>query len=122
MKNKNAKQMISDAVLKGRVAIWQGDESEVFAAKSLKQIEDEFGVTEEFPDDNGNVVSRNWKYWWTLCVSEKEWDSKNKKYLTKGSKVLNKDGSAINYYERLPLICGVYGGENDVAQVLTCYS
>ena len=122
MKNKHVKQMISDVVLKGRVAIWQGDESEVFAAKSLKQIEDEFGVTEEFPDEHGNIVSKSWKYWWTTCVSEKEWDTKKQKYVTKGSVVKNKDGEPVNYYERLPLICGVYGGTNDVAQVLTSYS
>lgn len=114
--------MISDIVLKGRKAIWQGDETEVFAAKSLEQIEREFGVTEEFPDEHGNIVSRSWKYWWTPCVSEKEWDSNKKKYITKGGVVKNKTGEIIYYYEKLPLICGVYGGADDVAQVLTSYS
>ena len=120
MKNKRVKQMICDVVLKGRKAVWYGDETEVFAAKSLKQIEDEFGITEEFPDEYNNIVSANWRYWWKVCLSEKEYT--NGKYITKGASVYNKHGELIPEYERLPLICGVYGGADDVAQVLTSYN
>ncbi len=121
MKNKKVKQMLFDVVLKGRKAIWHGDESGVFAAKSLEQLNAEFGV-EEFPDEYGCVVSSNWKYWWTPCTSEKEFNRKTGKYITKGAPVFNRKGELVECYEKLPLICGVYGGSDDIAQVLTSYS
>lgn len=121
MKNKRVKQMIADVVLQGRKAFWHGDETEVFAAKSFDQLNDEFGM-EEFPDEFGNVVATNWKYWWKCCVSEKEWCHKKGKYITKGSPVHNRKGEIMEELERLPLICGVYGGAEDVAQVSTSYN
>lgn len=119
--NKKAKQMIADVVLQGRKAFWHGDETEVFAAKSFEQLNDEFGM-EEFPDDEGNLVAANWKYWWKTCVSEKKWCNKKGKYITKGQLMYGADGELIQEHERLPLICGVYGGADDVAQILTSYS
>lgn len=96
MKNKRAKQMICDVVLQGRVAIWHGEESEIFAAKNLKQLNDEFGMNEEFPDKFDNVISKDYRFWWKPCIDE--------------------EGNV------LPLICGVYGGADDVAQVTTSYN
>ncbi|HDY8168844.1 TPA: hypothetical protein RQK98_004173 [Vibrio vulnificus] len=120
MKNKRAKQMITDVVLQGRKAIWSGDETEVFAAKSLKCIEDEFGITEEFPDEYGNVVSANWRYWWRPCLCEKQYQ--NGKYITRGKPAYNRHGELMEEFEYLPLICGVYGAADDVAQVSTSYN
>ncbi len=94
MKNKQVKQMICDITLQGRVAMWHGDESEIFAAKNLEQLNEEFGV-EEFPDKFNNVISKSYKFWWLPCVDE--------------------DGNV------LPSISGVYGGGDDVAQVSTSY-
>ncbi|CAH9016526.1 hypothetical protein VP137E351_P0068 [Vibrio phage 137E35-1] len=38
MKNIRAKQMIADVALKGRKAIWYGEESEIFAAKKCSTV------------------------------------------------------------------------------------
>lgn len=132
MKNKRAKQMIFDVVLKGRKAIWYGEESEVYAANSVEQIEKYFGTDylEEMREDirktieeNGEedfVISRNWRYWWTPCVCEKEY--KDGKYITRGGTVFNRSGELIKYYETLPLVSAVYGDSETVAQVSTSYN
>lgn len=122
MKNKRAKQMICDVVLQGRVAIWHGEESEVFAANSVEQLDEEFGKLDDeaYYDNNGNVVSKNWRYWWSPCVCEKQW--KDGKYITCGTPVYNRSGELMEEFEKLPLICGVYGGGDDVAQVTTSYN
>ncbi|ELJ8564032.1 hypothetical protein RUK47_002934 [Vibrio cholerae] len=120
IKNKQAKQMISDVVLKGRKAFWHGEESEVFAAQSFEQMNDEFGM-EEAADEHGNLVSADWRYFWRPCVSEKEWDSKKGKYITKGAPCRNKEGELMAEYEVLPFICAVYGNADDVAQLTTSY-
>lgn len=118
--NKQVKQMIADIKLQGRKAIWSGEESEVFAAKNLKQVEDEFGITEEFPDEYNNVVSTSWRFWWKPCLSEKVW--KDGKYITRGKPAYNRCGELMEAFEYLPLICGVYGGADDVVQVYTSYN
>ncbi|HEJ2457999.1 TPA: hypothetical protein SLZ51_002349 [Vibrio cholerae] len=119
--NKQVKQMISDVVLQGRKAFWHGEESEVFAAKSFEQLNDYFGM-EEAEDERGNLVSTNWQYFWRPCVSEKGWDNKKGRYITKGAPCYNKRGELINEYEVLPLICGVYGNAEDIAQLTTSYN
>ncbi|MGD8109347.1 hypothetical protein [Vibrio sp. TRT 17S01] len=126
--NKKAKQMICDVVLQGRKAIWYGEESEVYAAQSAEQIEKYFGTDslEEMREglkkgeSKDFVISRNWRYWWTPCICEKEWG--NGKYITRGVPVRNKKGELIEHYEALPLICGVYGDSETVAQVTTSYN
>lgn len=118
--NIEIKKIITRTVLQERVAIWYGDETEVFAANSIEQLEDEFGVDEVFKDEYNNVVSTNWRYWWTPCLTEKAYV--DGKFVSKGQKAYNKHGELIAEYEYLPLICGVYGGADDVAQVLTSYN
>ncbi|WP_114774495.1 hypothetical protein [Vibrio cholerae] len=121
MENKRVKQMICDVVLQGRKAFWHGEESEVFAAKSVDQLNDEFGM-EEAADEYGNLVSANWRYFWRPCVSEKEWNSQTGKHITKGQPAYNKKGHLLAEYEVLPLICGVYGDAEDIAQLTTSYN
>ncbi|GAB3528565.1 hypothetical protein [Photobacterium alginatilyticum] len=118
--NKQVKQMITDVTLQGRKAIWFGEESEIFAAKNLEQLENEFGEKEEFPDAYGNVVSADWRFWWKPCLCEK--DYKNGKYITHGQPAYNRQGELTVAFEYLPLICGVYGNTNDVAQVSSSYT
>lgn len=120
MKNKQAKQMIVDITLKGRKAIWSGDESEVFAAKDIEHVELYFGITEEFKDEYDNVVSSNWRFWWAPSLCEKE--CKNGRYVLKGKQAFNKHGEKVEHLEIMPLINGVYGDANDVAQILTSYN
>lgn len=117
MKNKQVKQMIVSVVLQGRKAIWHGEETEIFAANSVEQLDEEFGKMDDelFYDENSNVVSNNWKFWWTPCAFEIGIDE------MKGQPVKNKDGSINPYYESLPLICGVYGDSNTIAMVSTSY-
>ncbi|MES1922266.1 hypothetical protein MHBO_003774 [Bonamia ostreae] len=113
--------MLVSIVLKGRKAIWHSEESEVFAANSLEQLEDEFEVLEDSRDDFKNIVSANWRYWWQPCLSEKCFV--NGKYVTRGAKAINKrTGGVMENYEVLPLICGVYGGKDDICQVTTSYN
>lgn len=114
MKNKRVKQMLFDVVLKGRKAIWYGEESEIFAANSVEQCHEEFKLSDD-DECEGGVISSNWRYWWAPCAFEIGVDN------IKGGLVKNKDGSINPYYESLPLICGVYGDANTVAQVSTSY-
>lgn len=116
MKNKRVKQMLFDVVLKGRKAIWYGEESEIFAANSVEQCHEEFKLLDN-DECEGGVISSNWRYWWTPCVCEKAY--KNGKYITRGGPVLNKQGELIKYYESLPLISAVYGNSETVAQIST---
>lgn len=132
MKNKRVKQMLFDVVLKGRKAIWYGEESEVYAAQNVAQIEKYFGTNylEEMREDirksieenesEDFVISRDWRFWWSPCVCEKAY--KNGKYITRGGPVLNKQGELIKHYESLPLISAVYGDSETVAQVSTSYN
>lgn len=121
MKNKRVKQMIADVTLQGRKAFWHGEETEVFAAKNFEQLNGAFGMDED-KDASGNLVSANWRYFWRPCVSEKEWNSQTGKYITKGQPVYSKKGHLLAEYEVLPLICGVYGGAQDIAQLTTSYN
>ncbi len=124
MKNTKVKQMLVSVILDGRKAIWYGEDSEVYAANSLEQIEDHFRECldgEDCTDEHKNVISSNWRYWWTPCVSEKE--CKKGKLVTKGTQVKSTiTGKVMEQYERLPLICGVYGSAKDISQVLTSYN
>jgi hypothetical protein len=123
MKNKQVKQMIVDSLLQGRKAFWHGEESEVYAAKSLQCLDEEFGVQDDYCyDKNGNVAWSNYKTWWKPCLSEKCWDSKNGKFTTKGKTVYNKDGELVECHEILPLICAVYGDKEDIAMITTSYN
>ncbi|AUS00312.1 hypothetical protein NVP1273O_35 [Vibrio phage 1.273.O._10N.286.54.C7] len=115
MKNKIAKQMIADVALKGRKAIWYGEESEVFAANSAKQCHKEYSCGDD-DECEGGIVSSDWRFWWSPYAFEIGIDE------MKGKPVINKDGSINPYYESLPLVCGVYGGPNDIAQVSTSYN
>lgn len=115
MKNKQAKQMIADVALKGRKAIWYGEESEIFAANSVQQCHEEYSWSED-DECQGEVIPSSWKYWWKPCAFEIGIDD------MKGNPAKNKDGSINPYYEILPLICGVYGDENEICQVSTSYN
>ena len=121
MKNKKFKQMLVDVVLQGRKAYWYGEESETFAAPSLREFEDEFG--ENFIEEcEVGLAWKSYKTWWKPCLCEKAWDSDKGKYITKGKPVYNKQGELIEYWEYLPLINGVYGGKDDVAMLTTSYN
>lgn len=118
MRNKKIKQSIVDVVLQGRRAIWFGEETEVFAAISHSQLEDEFGPAADYEkDDNENVISKDWRYWWKPIASEKQFSEG--RFITKGSKVYSKKGELIEYLEKLPLICGVHGNRYTISQVST---
>ncbi|EGR3853003.1 hypothetical protein DEH12_16710 [Vibrio cholerae] len=121
IKNKQAKQMISDVVLKGRKAFWHGEESEVFAAQSFEQLNDFFGM-EEATDEDGNLASADWRYFWKPQLCGKAWDAKKRKCITKGAPAFNSDGEALNHCEILPLICAVWGGKDDICQISTSYA
>ncbi|MPX98234.1 hypothetical protein EHW61_16535 [Salinivibrio sp. VYel6] len=110
MKNKRAKQMIVDVTLKGRKAIWHGEESEVHAAKSVEQINDHYGM-----DEGGEVITSNWHYWWQMQLCEI-----GDKMV--GKPAIGRDGTVIPHYELLPLVCAVYGNADDVCQVSTSYN
>lgn len=116
MKNKQVKQMIADIVLHGRKAVWYGEESEIFAANSVKQCHEEYS----YEDDDeclGEIISSHWKFWWQPCLFE--FDYRNEKI--KGKQYTdNRD--IIQHYQRLPLICAVYGSTNDISQVSTSYN
>lgn len=115
MKNKRVKQMIAYVALQGRKAIWYGEESEVFAANSVEQCHDEFKWSDN-DECEGGIIYSSWRYWWSPCAFEIGVDD------MKGNPVRNKDGSINPYYESLPLICGVYGDKETVAQVSTSYN
>lgn len=121
MKNKKVKQMLFDVIVKGRKAIWYGEESEVFAANSMEQIEEHFGedLLSELTENDGDCVlpkSKSYKFWWKPCAFEIGIDD------MKGKPVINKDGTVNPYYESLPLICGVYGDKEEIVQVATSYN
>lgn len=107
--------MISDVALKGRKAIWYVEESEIFAANSVKQCHEEYSCGDN-DECEGGVISLNWRFWWIPCAFEIGVDD------MKGKPVKNKDGSINPYYESLPLICGVYGDENEICQISTSYN
>lgn len=114
--NKQIKQAIVDVTLKGRKALWHGEESEIFAAKSVKHLNDEFGVIDDdYPNDNAGVAFKSWKPWWIPCLNEKEPG-------VNGHPVKMKDGSIHPHYVSLPLICNVYGGSDSICQVSTSYN
>lgn len=112
MKNKRVKQMIVDVALQGRAAYWYQEETEIYAARSLEDIEYYFGEVEEFPDDWCNLVSADWRWWWGYQAGEVEGK-------IKGKKCKNRDGEIMKGWQVLPIICSVYGGPFDVAQVST---
>lgn len=124
MKNVKVKQMLFSVILKDRKAIWYGEESEIYAANSIEQIENHFreGLdTDDLIDEHKNVISKNWRYWWRPIVSEKEY--KKGKFITKGTPVKSKStGKVMKEFERLPLICGVYGDKEEIVQVATSYN
>lgn len=114
--NKQIKQAIVDVTMKGRKALWHGEESEIFAAKSVEQLNDEFGVPDEdYPDECGGIAFKSWKTWWIPCLNEKEPG-------LKGQPVKMKDGTIHPHYVSLPLICNVYGDGDCIAQVSTSYN
>lgn len=114
--NHEIKRIIAVAVLKGRKALWHGEVSEVFAANSVEQLNEEFGVIdEENPNENVGVSFTGVKGWWKPCVNEKEEG-------LRGQPVKNKDGTINPNYISLPLICNVYGDGETIAQVSTSYN
>ncbi|EOW9163191.1 hypothetical protein ACN1T8_003812 [Vibrio cholerae] len=119
IKNKQAKQMISDVVLKGRKAFWHYEESEIFAAQSLEQLNDSFRMD---ADEAGDLLSADWRYFWKPQLSGKAWDAKKRKCITKGAPAFNSDGEALNHCEILPLICAVWGGKDVICQISTSYA
>ena len=118
MKNKQAKQMIVDITLKGRKCFWFGEDSEMYAAKSLQQLIDIYGDPDpDFPEDEkGGLVSSNYKVWWKPILVVKG-DG-----YCKGAKVKDKYGKVSEIYETSPLISGVFGNEDQDCPVSTSYS
>lgn len=70
MKNSKVKQMITNEVLKGRKLFWFGEETEIFVAKSLQQLADEFGWPEEDEpvSEQGGEIPLSWL--WKLGYDE----------------------------------------------------
>lgn len=110
------KQSIVDVVLDGRKAFWHGEETEVFAANSVDQLNDEYGIIdEEEPEKSGGISFTNIKGWWIQCLNEKEEG-------LRGRTVYRKDGTVNPNYLYLPLICNVYGKADCIAAVSTSYA
>lgn len=89
MKNKTFKQSQVDSLLKGRKLFWYGEESELFLAKSLQHLEDEFGEG-YYPHADGEYgycgeVKVDWRYWWQPCLCEKGTDVVTGLPITKGT-------------------------------------
>lgn len=109
------KQAIAEVTLKGRKALWHGEVTEVFAANSTDQLNEEYGIIdEENPNDDVGVSFTGFKGWWRPCMNEKEEG-------LRGQPVKRKDGTINPNYIYLPLICNVYGDADCIAQVSTSY-
>ena len=97
MKN-NAKQIIENAVLKGRKVFWFGEETEIFVAKSVEQLVEEYGLQDEdetLEEQSGQLPI---SYLWRIRLLDEL------------------DGTchnAINY---------VYGDKDTVVQLTTSYN
>lgn len=125
VRNKTIKQMLVDVVLQGRKAIWYGEETEIFACKSVEQLEAEFkeGCLKEMREcleaGERSDFARwaNWKGWWRPCVFERR-----SLATMKGKPVCRRDGSIAPYLESLPIICSINGGADDIVLVSTSYN
>ncbi len=97
MKNKAAKEMMTTTTLKGRKVFWFGEETEIFVAKSLQQLVDEFGL----PDEDEALAEQGGK----VRLS----------YLWK--KGYNEEGSSTE-----PVINWVYGDTDTICQLSSSYN
>lgn len=89
--------MIFDCVRKNRSLCWFGEDTEIFLAKSEKQLVKEFGYPDpDFPDDQYGLVKNPVKFLWKNAYCEE-----------KGVQ---------------PLISFTYGSESDCSQILSSYA
>lgn len=69
--NKRVKQMIFDVAMQGRKLFWYGEESEIFIAKSAKDVKAEyFDPTMDDDEQECEQITTNWRSLWKPIGSE----------------------------------------------------
>lgn len=123
-RNKQVKQMIADIVLDGRKAFWHGETTEIFAAQSVSQLNEEFGlVDEDLPEDEqGGLVSANYKWWWGSVLCEIEGKRKGQKPNMRKDTPEHVKKHYEEHYQCLPAICFVFKDGNSISQISTSYN
>ncbi|HFQ4959234.1 TPA: hypothetical protein ACGUPM_002687 [Vibrio vulnificus] len=115
MRNKIARRMIADVALKGRKLFWFGEPSEIYLAKTPQQMAEEFYDFESLNADDFGQLNHYQVLWRPLATEF----SPGKR---KGKPIYSKSGEVHPHYELQPMINGVYGDEDDIAQLCTSYS